>query len=60
MDKKNVKRSSGYLSQVIKDMEAVIDNAEDLKAELRKFVSDRILESYKNGIKAGQKKAEQQ
>jgi len=57
MDKK-AKQGTGYLSNVIKEVTDLIDKAtdrEDLKKKATKYMADRILESYKNGIAAGQK-----
>lgn len=54
---KPAKKGTGYLS---KEINGLIDQAEDteaLKGQLTKYIADRILESYKNGIAAGQKKA---
>jgi len=58
MDKKTTKQGTGYLSQVIKELTDLIDQVADradLKAKLTKYMADRILESYKNGIAAGRK-----
>ena len=57
---KTAKKGSGYLSKVMKEINGLIDQADDaaeLKGKLTKYVADRILESYKNGIAAGKKQS---
>ena len=60
---KSAKKKPGYLSQVIKEISDLLDSAEDrneLKKKLSSYIPDKILESYKNGIKAGRKQADQE
>jgi len=61
--KKSDKKRPGYLSQVIKEIGDLIDKSEDrdeVKEKLTAYIPDKILESYKNGIKAGRKQANQE
>jgi len=60
---KSAQKKPGYLSQVIKEISDLIDTSEDraeVKEKLTTYIPDRILESYKNGIKAGRKQATQE
>ncbi len=57
--KKTESKRSGYLSQVIEEINILVDEAEgrdELKERLSSYIPDKILQSYKNGIAAGRKR----
>ena len=48
------------MSEVLKAVNYLVDKAPgrgELKKSLDKYVAEKIIESYKNGIKAGKKQA---
>ena len=52
------KRKSGYIEAVLKEAEALIDQAPDrqaVKIALNGLLTRKILESFKNGVQAGKK-----
>ena len=54
-------KRSGYLSGVMKEVNRIIDQADNksaAKAALNGLISKKILESYKNGIATGCKQAD--
>jgi hypothetical protein len=54
------KKGTGYVSEVLKAVNYLVDKAPgrgELKKSLDKYIAEKIIESYKNGIRAGKKQA---
>lgn len=54
-------KKTGYISQVVQEINRLVDQAggrDELKKKLGNYVAEKIIESYKNGIRAGKKQEE--